>query len=208
MRIIIIGCGQLGTAVAKQLLAAGHDVLGVRRSEPELLNIPLLAVPMPDDVAWQQLAEEGYGPEDVDAVLLCATPGLRRGKDNRLLETAEALVARYRSSRIIYTGSTSVYGEADGAAIDESGPLAGDAPSQGLLRVEQAVLKHKDATVLRVGAIVGPDRQFQARKIAKAAADNEPVPVRCRSPIKLCLRARPRPGMHRICAARICTRHL
>lgn len=171
MRILIIGCGQVGTALGKRLIQDGHDVLGVRRSEPDLRSIPLVALPVPEPAAWRAIEDEGFGPGTIDVVVLSANPGLRRGRDNRLVETTEALSERYGDARLIYTGSSSVYGDVDGAEVDEQGPVDASGTGAGLLAIEEAVARHPGACSLRIGAIVGPQRRFAARRIEQAAQE-------------------------------------
>jgi nucleoside-diphosphate-sugar epimerase len=159
MRIVILGCGTIGAAAGLLLQARGHDVVGIRRhATPSPL--PLLVGDGADPELWQRLPE-------ADAVLLTATPGLRRGGDNRLDRAAQQIPG---SPRIVYSGTTAVYGEAAGTTVAEDGPLA--AGAEALLAVETAVLAHGDALVLRCPALTGPTRtRIRARAAAAAAAD-------------------------------------
>jgi len=105
-----------------------------------------------------------------EAVLLCASPGLRRGRDNGLERIAAAVAARWPGCRFVYTGSTAVYADLDGSDADEDAPLAGDDPAvAGLLAIERAVLAHPHALVLRVTALVGPSRTHARDRLAAGA---------------------------------------
>lgn len=164
MQVVILGCGTVGSAAGLLLQARGHAVLGVRR-HPVPGPLPMIAGDGADPTLWHSLPA-------ADVVLLTATPGLRRGGDNRLDRAAQQIPG---TPRIIYSGTTAVYGEAAGAAVSEDGPLAPDAGP--LLAVEAAVLAHGDALVLRCPALTGPTRTRIRERAAQAAAAGTPLLV-------------------------------
>ncbi len=163
MRVLIIGCGVVGTAAGQLLAAAGHQVLGIRRSpdgsDPGFL---LYAGDAADADLYPRLGA-------ADAVLFAANPGVRRGRDNGLLASARLIVARYPSARIVYTGTTSLYGDAAGGAVDEQAPLEATPEAAALAAIEQPFATHANALVLRATALVGPTRTFTRERIVAAA---------------------------------------
>lgn len=166
MTVLILGCGAVGTLAARRLLARGRAVVGVRRHPPPGDHgFPLLAADASDPALWARLPPPA-------AVLLTASPGLRRGRDHRL-EAAARLVPE--GVRLVYSGTTAVYADAGGAAVDEDGALAADAGP--LLAIERAVLAHPDALVLRCPALVGPARTRIAERARAAAAAGVPLTV-------------------------------
>lgn len=169
MRVLILGCGRLGGLAAGLLLARGHIVLGIRRTAggtPCAMRHGDFAEP----ATW-----DGIG-DGWDAILLTATPGLRRGRDHRLDRAAILARQRLPAARLVYTGTTAVYGDAGGAMIAEDGPLAPDAGM--LLAIEEAVLVQADALVLRLPALVGAgrDRAVQRARDAAAAGTDLVIP--------------------------------
>lgn len=162
---VILGCGTVGALTGRLLLARGWQVAGVRRTPGSDPGFPLLAGDAADPGIWLRLPPP-------QAVLLTATPGLRRGRDNRLVEAAQAIPA---GTRLVCSGTTAVYGEAGGAAVAEDGPLAADAGP--LLALEAAVLAHADACVLRCPALVGPSRLRVQERARAAAAAGSPLTV-------------------------------
>ena len=157
--VVILGCGHVGVTAGLLLVDRGWSCHGVRRQASAPSDFPMVAGDAADPELWRRLPR----PE---AVLLTATPGLRRGGDNRLDQAARLIPS---GCRIVYSGTTAVYGEAAGAAVEEDGPLAPTATA--LLAVEAAVLAHPDALVLRCPALVGNGRQrVQERARAAAAA--------------------------------------
>ena len=162
---VILGCGTVGVLAGRLLLARGWQVTGVRRTPGSDPDFPLLAGDAADPGIWLRLPPP-------QAVLLTATPGLRRGRDNRLVEATQAIPA---GVRLVCSGTTAVYGEAGGAAVAEDGPLAADAGP--LLALEAAVLARGDACVLRCPALVGPSRLRVQKRARAAAAAGTPLSV-------------------------------
>ncbi|AZH24954.1 SDR family oxidoreductase [Haloplanus aerogenes] len=166
MRVAILGCGYVGLELGRQLTAAGHDVIGVRRSDAGLDAIEaagfdavradatdadsLAAVP---DVDWLVYAASAGG-RSVDAARAAYVDGLRTA-----VETFNA-----RSSppdRLVYTSSTGVYGDHDGDWVDETTtPDPATDRQRVLLEAERVALEEGslDGTVVRFGGLYGPDR--------------------------------------------------
>ena len=164
-QVAILGCGTVGALAGRLLAASGWQVTGVRRTLGPDPGFPLLAGDAADPGLWSRLPPP-------QAVLLTATPGLRRGRDNRLVEAARAVPV---AARLVYSGTTAVYGEAGGSTVAEDGPLAADAGP--LLAVEAAVLAHADACILRCPALVGPTRRRVQQRARAAAASGGPLTV-------------------------------
>lgn len=164
MHLLILGCGTLGELVAERLLIQGHRVTGIRRTAA--------AAPPGVTMRWGDAADPHLhdGIERVDAVLLAANPGIRRGRDNGLAAMATLAIQRHPAARLIYTGTTSVYGDAEGRAVAEDGPLDPGPEAQALLAIEQAVLAHPQSLVLRATALVGPSRVFARERLRAAAS--------------------------------------
>lgn len=162
MRILILGFGVIGGLVAQRLLAAGHQVRGVRRTAgPAPAGVDLHL----GDAGDAQLLES-IGP--VDAVLLAANPGIRRGRDNGLARIAEQVAQRYKAARAVYTSTTSLYGDAQGAGVAEDGAVADTPEARALLAIETAFLRHPRALVLRATAIIGPTRTHVRERLVVA----------------------------------------
>lgn len=163
---VILGCGTVGVLAGRLLGGRGWQVTGVRRSVGDAPGFPMIVGDAADPGLWSRLPP-------AQAVLLTATPGVRRGgAGNGLARAAAAIPA---DARVVYSGTTAVYGEAAGAAVAEDGPLAADASP--LLAVEAAVLAHADACVLRCPALVGPSRQRVQERARAAAAAGTPLTV-------------------------------
>ncbi|MEF8856577.1 MAG: SDR family oxidoreductase [Haloplanus sp.] len=166
MRVAILGCGYVGLELGRQLTAAGHDVIGVRRSDAGLDAIEdagfdavradvtdatsLSAVP---DVDWLVYAASagGRGAEAARAVYV---DGLRTA-----VETFDARPSP--PDRLVYTSSTGIYGDHGGDWVDEStAPDPATDRQRILLEAERVALEGGsiDGTVVRFGGLYGPDR--------------------------------------------------
>ena len=163
LRIAVLGCGYVGAAFARQARAAGHDVLGVVRSEAsrdrlraeglpaeacDLFADDWSALPTAFDVVVYAASAGGGGPE---AYALAYDTGVRR---------ALAWAHRVGASRFLFTSSTGVYRQDDGSVVDEDSPVGGAPTADAILAGERAVLASglPYARVLRFGGLYGPGR--------------------------------------------------
>ena len=166
MRVTVVGAGYVGLALCRQLDAAGHDVTGVRRSPQPVREAGVDAVAA--DVT--EPAELTALP-DADAVVFAASSGGRGPEPARrvfvdgLRNTIDAYADRASPpDRLVYTSSTGVYGDHDGAWVDETTPLDPQTEKTEVLveaervAVETAADAGIDGTVARFAGLYGPDR--------------------------------------------------
>lgn len=177
MNIIILGCGVVGGLTGRLLVDAGHQVIGVRRSArpDQTLGFPVVTGDISDPALYVSLRS---AMTRIDAVLLAANPGVRRGQDNGLATAATLVQWNLDGSRLVYTGTTSVYGDAKGGGVDENGPLDPGTEAQQLLAIERAVLAMPESLILRATALVGPTRTFARERIKSAAKEGKPCVVK------------------------------
>ena len=177
-RILIAGCGDVGTALGLALTRGGHEVFGARRSAHLL---PAGLRPLAIDLTDLRAVERAVPA--VDTVVYAVAAGRRdEGAYRRayidgvsaLLEVLEMRAEPPR--RVFFVSSTSVYGERGGAWIDESAPLAprgfaGESVAAGERRMLASPIP---ATVVRFAGIYGPGRGWmieRARAGASCAGD-------------------------------------
>lgn len=155
-RLVVLGCGFVGTEVARRARATGAPVFATTRDRERAARLVALGV-------HAQCAPE-LSPELVrehigaGAHVLVAFPP--DGHTDAVV--AAALVS---APRLVYLSSTAVYGEARGR-IDESTPVK---PSDGIgrarLEAERIWLGH-GATIVRAAGIYGPWRGLHRRLLA------------------------------------------
>ena len=154
--VLIAGCGDLGEELRLRLLAAGHEVTGIRRSaqakpgyikadvtKPETLH--KLAALKPDVlvycVAASEHSDENYKQSYVE--------GLR----NVLAALADVAL-----QHVFFVSSTGVYGQETQDWLDETTPaIATEFSGVRMLEAED-LLQGLPATVLRFSGIYGPGR--------------------------------------------------
>ena len=169
MHALILGCGYVGTAVGRRLLAAGHEVTGIRRTTEgvETLRqhgLKAIRADITDSAALADLP-------DADWLIYSASVGRSGTQSARnifvdgLEQTIATVGAREKPpDRFIYTSSTGVYGDHNGAWVDEStDPCPLGERGQLLVEAEHVALNRAadhgiDPTVVRFGGLYGPTR--------------------------------------------------
>lgn len=161
-RILIAGCGDVGGALGRLLVDAGHTVWGLRR-RPDALPPGLrpIAADLTDAASLKGL------PDGLDAVFYTAAATGRDENHYRraYVDGPTRLLAALHDSgqrprRVLFTSSTAVYAQNDGGWVDEDSPAAAQGFAGRLLRQgEAAVLDGPfPATVIRFAGIYGPRR--------------------------------------------------
>ena len=183
MRVLIVGCGYVGLPLGMELVKQGHEVFGLRRSaaaEAELQRAgitPLLAdITQPDSLK--------HLPRDFDWVVNCSASGGGGAEDYRkvYLEGNQNLAAWLAGSplkKFVYTSSTSVYGQNDGAVVTETSPAEPDAPTAKVLVDAENFLvaavreSFFPAVIVRVAGIYGPARGHAFKQFLRGEARME-----------------------------------
>jgi len=177
MRITIVGCGDVGTALARHWCRQGIHRLtltttrGQRIAELEPLAERVQVLRADDRDALRQALSEAEvavftlapgGDRQVDEQAYAST---YRGAFESLAEVLPDLPAL---RQIVYTGSCSVYGDAGGGWVEEDTPPnpAGE-HARVLLEAEQLLLScggpGRQVCILRLGALYGPGRELAPR---------------------------------------------
>lgn len=162
--IIIAGCGYLGQALARLALAEGRNVLGICKhaSSAEQLTasgIPARAADLSDAAAVKSVAAELPG----DALVVhCAASGRGGGADAYravyLHGMHNLLTAFPAAGRVLFTSSTSVYSQTDGAWVTEDSPALPDREIGRILRQTENGTLAAGGCVVRLAGIYGPGR--------------------------------------------------
>jgi len=167
VHVLVAGCGWLGTALARALVARGDRVTGVRRDAARAAALaPLGVEPLALDLARPDAV--GRLPADLDAVIACQAAAAESPEAYRaayldanrtLLEAADRAGAR----AFVYTGSTGVFGQTDGRDVDEeTAPAPASASGEVLAEAEQLVLGAAhggpSARIVRLSGLYGPGR--------------------------------------------------
>ena len=163
-RILIAGCGDLGSAMAPTLVASGHQVHAIRRNGTEF---PPGVKGMTGDLT--QFTDEQF--PDVDLILLIMTPQEYNEAAYKAAyyDTAERMIKRYQSAQtpILFVSSTGVYGQNKGEWIDENTApeRPASATSQWILDTEQLLANALPSVAVRCSGIYGPGRYRMLTKV-------------------------------------------
>lgn len=167
MRVAILGCGYVGIELCQQL--TDHEVTGVRRSESALTTIEATgANAVRADVTD---ADSLAAVPDADAIVFIASSGGRDAEAARdvYVEGLNTVIEHFGGredgpEQLIYTSSTSVYGDHGGDWVTEETAIE---PTTEKTRVlseaeriahERAIEYGIDSTVVRFAGLYGPER--------------------------------------------------
>jgi nucleoside-diphosphate-sugar epimerase len=167
MHVLVAGCGWLGTALARVLLARGDRVTGVRRSAERAAALASFGIePLALDLAAPGTAAR---LPRMDAILACQSSPDDTPEDYRAayLDATRNLLeaARLHGARaFVYTGSTGVFGQRDGSDVDESTPPAPAGPTAEVLVEAERLVRGAPAamgipaSLIRLSGLYGPGR--------------------------------------------------
>ncbi len=161
---IIIGCGDVGTRLARQSLERGDRVMGVVRSASSLARLAAAGVPGCRHDLLDDAMEHGI-LETANARLFHLAPPPEQGiEDPHTRHLVKLLERTGQPQRIVYLSTTGVYGDCQGAWIDETHPVQPLADRSRRRWDAEQTLRHwsqntgGELIVLRVAGIYGSGR--------------------------------------------------
>lgn len=176
MRVLIVGCGYAGLPLGMELAAEGHEVVGVRRTPPEISGaFQIIGADITNPTHLARL------PGPFDWVINTVSAGqstVENYRDVYFIGT-QNLVAWLKTAGIkkyVYTSSTGVYGQIDGSAVKEDALVEPPSETGVVLRdTEKLLLNARQehgfpAIILRVAGIYGPDRGYWFRQFLAGQA--------------------------------------
>lgn len=177
MTILLAGCGDLGTEAGLRFAAAGHRVVGWRRS-PDKLPAEIEGV-----AADLSTADLPAIPADTTVVVIAVAAdsptetAYRAAYVDGLAHVLDALRRDgVAPGRVLFVSSTAVYGDAGGGWVDEgTTPAPGGFSGRLLREAEELLLSRLRGTgttpvVLRLGGIYGPGRTRLIDQVRSGAA--------------------------------------
>ena len=177
MRVLISGCGYVGSALGLLLSAEGHTAFGLRRDAkalpPAIRPISAdLSKPLPSDAL----------PPDLDAVVHAVSPNRPTDEAYKLAYVEAprnlllALEPQRTLRRFVFVSSTGVYAQKEGEWVNEKSPTDPETTSGGrLLEGERLALGGPlPTTVLRLGGIYGPGRTGTIERALRGTPEEDP----------------------------------
>jgi len=159
---LIVGCGYVGTRLARQYLKQGELPEGVVASDETRIRLDAEGISARrSDIDSDDL---GMLPLDGVRLFLLTPPPAVGGSDTRTRRLIDAFSRQGQPKRIVYISTTGVYGDCGGDWVDETRPVR---PTVDRARrrcdAEQVLRRWSQSgggelVVLRVAGIYGPGR--------------------------------------------------
>jgi len=159
MRILIAGCGDVGARLGLLLAREGHEVFGLRRR-------PARLPPAITGIAADLGDRESLGALPGDLDLLYYTAAAERSTEEAYRRAYVEGLANVLAAvgegvgRVVFVGSTAVYGQNGGEWVDETSPTEPSHFRGRTLLAAEALLADlgSPALAVRFGGIYGPGR--------------------------------------------------
>lgn len=175
--VLIVGCGYVGEALGLRLVEQGDRVFAMKRTPA---GLPDAFVPLRADVT----RHDGIGalPARLDHVVYAVGAKARDeaayraayldGLGNVLRVLGDE---GQRPARIVFTSSTSVYGQRRGEWVDEESPTHPRGFAGEIMLAAERLLhgSRHPSTVVRLGGIYGPGRTSLVQRVESG----RPIPV-------------------------------
>ncbi|MFC0337494.1 Nucleoside-diphosphate-sugar epimerase [Kushneria avicenniae] len=161
--ILILGCGDVGTALGQRKLAQGYRVVGVRRHAEGLERSGIEALSMDiNDVS----SLEALPDADIVVYALSADRFEESAYQAAYVDGLDRVLSHYEArerapQHVFFVSSTSVYGQQEGETVDEESVTEPQSFSGRLLvEAEQRLAKSVlPGTAVRFSGIYGPGRE-------------------------------------------------
>ncbi len=181
-KVGIIGCGWLGFPLAKKFVASGFKVLGSTTSPQKLdklkqANIDPYLLNFPDQITDLESLSK------VDYLIINIPPGRR----NPTVQVdypnwVKLILQKWEpTTKVIFVGSTSLYGGNTGVVNEQTIPLPKTASGKALLQIEALINENqnlKNSTcILRLSGLVGGERHPARTLAGRTGLSNGDAPV-------------------------------
>ena len=188
-KVLIAGCGYVGIATSWHF-PQGWWRFGCTHSaesaaiQQEAGTLPVFACDLADLRSVASLRTSLLSHHRVsdrradslfDAVIHCASSGRGGAEQYRrvYLEGVKNLAAVFAPAPLLFTSSTSVYAQTDGAWVTEESAAEPDRETGRILRETEEFVLSQDGIVARLAGIYGPGRSVLLRKFHEGTATIE-----------------------------------
>ena len=174
MRVVIIGCGEIGVLCARQLLDAGHQVTGVRRTASALPHwMDSCSADVTNPVSLEFLRDETI---DVIIYQVAARGFNEQAYRQAYVEGVANVVEKCQrtSPHLFFVSSTGVYHQNDGGWVDETSATRPQKfNGQLMLEGEKLVACVERASSVRFSGIYGPQRTRLIDRVKNGESGND-----------------------------------
>lgn len=182
-RLVIFGCGYVGSAVARAAVAAGAHVEALTRNPEKAVTLRSLGLAKVVVAELSSSDWHGQIAGGADFVVNCVSSG--GGPDGyrrSYLEGMASIIAWAAQGRapigtMLYTSSTSVYSQGESAVVEETAPAEGATPNGKVIRESELLLEKVPAVacqrwfILRLAGIYGPGRHHLLNQLREGVTE-------------------------------------
>ncbi len=170
-RILLVGCGYVGTRVARALQDRRIGFRAWVRGEASRARLAALDIPaLTGDVgsweSWESLTTCFdfliYGPS--------SSRGGAKEYQNVFVTGLSHALRRFPGLPFLFLSSTSVYGQSTGEPVDEDSPAEPDSETGRILREAERMALDAGGGVLRIAGIYGPGRTHRLDRLLRGEA--------------------------------------
>lgn len=180
-RLVILGCGYIGSALAEVALARGARVEALTRNQAKAAALEAKGV----NVVVADLAKSdwhGRIAAGADYVVNCVSSGGPEHYRTSYVDGMHSILTWAKKGprpvgTLVYTSSTAVYPQGGGAVVDETAEAPGSTPNGAIIRESELLLQSAPATavkrhfILRLAGIYGPGRHHLLDQLRAGAAE-------------------------------------
>lgn len=179
---LIVGCGDVGGRLARQLLSLGWQVSGLRRS---VQHLPEGVQPVAADLADRRIPADW--PERTPDYLVYCVAASQHDEAGYQAAYVDGLrhVLRWlersgqRPRRLLFVSSSSVFAQKDGEWIDETAATTPEGYSGKLMLEAEQLALHSGipASIVRLTGIYGPGREWLLSQVRQGYRVAEQPPL-------------------------------
>ncbi|MGI8605119.1 MAG: NAD-dependent epimerase/dehydratase family protein [Verrucomicrobiales bacterium] len=170
MTILIAGCGYLGKRAGRLLRECGCGIIALSHSEEGAAALRQEGW----DARACDIGVSGSlaGLPAVDAIVHTAASGRSGAEGYRhvYLRGCRNLLEAFPNRRLLFSSSTSVYGQIDGSWVTEDSPAEPDRETGKILLEAEHLVLEAGGTVLRLAGIYGPGRSVLLKQFLLSLA--------------------------------------
>lgn len=180
--ISILGCGWLGTPLAKKLLSKGFIVKGSVTSEEKIISLENDGIkPFILKVTENELSCRDSGFFNTEILIISIPPKRISGIENIYPQQIEQIISqilKFKIKKVILFSSTSVYPENNKTVTENDSRVETKTSGEALIYAENRLLAQNnfETTVIRFGGLIGADRN-PARFLLRIKDEIANVPV-------------------------------
>ncbi len=168
-RLVIFGCGYVGSALARAALTSGAQVEALTRNPEKAAALRAAGLAK---VVVADLSSAGWHHQiagGADLVVNCVSSGGPDTYRQSYVGGMQSVLAWAAAGPVpvgtfVYTSSTAVYPQGGGVVVDETAPAEGATPNGVIIRESEILLQRAPAAavrrhfILRLAGIYGPGR--------------------------------------------------